>query len=266
MDIKQYIASGVLELYLLGRLSPEEAREVEANALQYPEIRAEMDEIELALESYALANSAPLPAGMLDKLLDEIDRPPPADTPPPKPPVERGGGSSLGSIGPWLLAGVMAVGGFYLYNQGQNQADQYRSLQQQFIELEEDCGEQQTELAEARDQIIALSDPATRQVLLNGTDNAPDSKAFVYYNPEDRKTLFAAANLPEPPAGKQYQLWAIDADGPKDMGVLALDLSAEAFLEVPHFDDVAAFAITLEDEGGKPTPDLTQLQVIGNVG
>ncbi|MTB52162.1 anti-sigma factor [Lewinella sp. W8] len=265
MDIKQYIASGVLELYLLGRLSPEEAREVEANALQYPEIRAEMDEIELALEAYAQANSSPLPEGMLDSLMDKIGNPPSA-TPPPSPPVGSAGGFGLGRIGPWLLTAILAIGAFYLFNRGQDQMNQYRQLQQQFIELEEDCGEQQTRLAAARDQIVALSDPATRQVLLDGTDNAPDSRAFVYYNPEDRKTLFAAANLPEPPAGKQYQLWAIDADGPKDMGVLALDLTAGAFLEVPHFDDVAAFAITLEDEGGKPTPDLSQLQVIGNVG
>jgi hypothetical protein len=263
LDIKQYIASGVLELYLLDRLSPDEAREVEANALRYPEIRAEMDEIELALEAYAQANAAPLPEGMLGKLLGEIEQPS-TEVSPPK--SSGGGGATLGTIGPWLLTAVLAVGALYLYNQGQNQTDRYRQLQQQYIELEQDCGEQQEELRASRDQIIALSDPATRQVLLDGTDNAPDSKAFVYYNPEARKTLFAAAKLPEPPAGKQYQLWAIDADGPKDMGVLALDLTADSFLDVPHFDDVAAFAITLEDEGGKPTPDLTQLQVIGNVG
>ena len=55
MDIKQYITSGILEIYVLERLEPAQMREVEAFALQYPEIRAEIDNIEQVLEDFAIA-------------------------------------------------------------------------------------------------------------------------------------------------------------------------------------------------------------------
>jgi hypothetical protein len=56
MDISNYIASGVLELYVNGLLSEPEKREVEALAAQYPEIKQEIFHIEEALEAYAMAH------------------------------------------------------------------------------------------------------------------------------------------------------------------------------------------------------------------
>ena len=38
MDVKEYIASGKLELYVAGALSTEENLEVQHYAIQYPEI------------------------------------------------------------------------------------------------------------------------------------------------------------------------------------------------------------------------------------
>lgn len=49
----EYIASGILELYMLGATSAEENREVEELAAAYPEIRNELDAISIALEEYA---------------------------------------------------------------------------------------------------------------------------------------------------------------------------------------------------------------------
>ena len=45
MNIKEYIASGILEAYLLGGLTAAEAGEVEAYVKQYPEIRAELKKL-----------------------------------------------------------------------------------------------------------------------------------------------------------------------------------------------------------------------------
>lgn len=56
MNIKEYIASGVLEIYVLGLATKEESMEVERLAAQYSEVRAELNEIALALELYAGQN------------------------------------------------------------------------------------------------------------------------------------------------------------------------------------------------------------------
>jgi len=56
MDTKAYISSGVVEQYCSGMLSNEERMAVENCAAEYPEIKNEIDRINEAIESYALAN------------------------------------------------------------------------------------------------------------------------------------------------------------------------------------------------------------------
>lgn len=61
MDIQAYKESGVLELYALGLLKGVEEAEVENIIASYPELREEINNIQLALEKYA-ASTAILPS------------------------------------------------------------------------------------------------------------------------------------------------------------------------------------------------------------
>ena len=54
---KAYIESGILELYVLGQLSAPEMLEVERMAASAPEIKRELEAIEIALEAYAIENA-----------------------------------------------------------------------------------------------------------------------------------------------------------------------------------------------------------------
>ena len=45
MSIDEYIGSGIIETYCLGFTSPEENRQVEAWAAQYPEVQAEIEKV-----------------------------------------------------------------------------------------------------------------------------------------------------------------------------------------------------------------------------
>ena len=56
-DLKAYIETGVLELYVLGNLTESEKLSVEAMLVKYPELNNEVSEIEAALESYATAQA-----------------------------------------------------------------------------------------------------------------------------------------------------------------------------------------------------------------
>jgi mannose-6-phosphate isomerase-like protein (cupin superfamily) len=57
MDIKEYISSGVLELYVLGSLSKEESMQIEELAATHVEVRQEIEEISQAIENYAMENA-----------------------------------------------------------------------------------------------------------------------------------------------------------------------------------------------------------------
>jgi mannose-6-phosphate isomerase-like protein (cupin superfamily) len=57
MDIKAFIASGVLEMYVLGQASASECAVVEQLSLEHPEVKAELNAIEMALEQYDLQHA-----------------------------------------------------------------------------------------------------------------------------------------------------------------------------------------------------------------
>ena len=53
MNIKEYISSGILELYVLGMLSEEESREVTRLVNKHPALQTEVDKIQQSLQAYA---------------------------------------------------------------------------------------------------------------------------------------------------------------------------------------------------------------------
>ena len=56
-DIRAYIETGILELYVLGDVTPNEKLQVEEMAQKHPAVKAELDEIERSLELYAQENA-----------------------------------------------------------------------------------------------------------------------------------------------------------------------------------------------------------------
>lgn len=70
-ELNKYIASGIIEAYCLGNLSPAESAEVTAMAARHPEVQAEIDRNLAALEQYA---QEPKPrAGLKKQVLHFLD-------------------------------------------------------------------------------------------------------------------------------------------------------------------------------------------------
>lgn len=70
-ELNTYIASGIIEAYCLGNLSPAQAAEVTAMAAAYPEVQAEIDRTLAVLEQYP---QGPQPRPELKKrVLDFLD-------------------------------------------------------------------------------------------------------------------------------------------------------------------------------------------------
>ena len=73
MDIKEYISSGVIELYVLGLCSPQEEKEFETLRLQYPELNTAILEYESALENQHQKEAILPPASVDEKVLKALD-------------------------------------------------------------------------------------------------------------------------------------------------------------------------------------------------
>jgi len=56
MNVKAFIASGIIEKYCMGNCSMQEREQVHAMAASHPEIRVEIDQLSQSFEQYALAN------------------------------------------------------------------------------------------------------------------------------------------------------------------------------------------------------------------
>ncbi len=261
MDIQAYIASGKLENYLLGLLTPEEEREVERVAEEYPAIRAELNALEEALETYAQANAMAMPEGLTERILSNLESQ-------DKMLSKTAPGSAKSS--PWaslllMFALLTATGiAFYLLRERNQLRKEKAFLESAYQELESACADTSDKLSRMEQQLKVLRNPENRSIILEGTAKAPNSEVVVFYNTEQQRSFLDVRQLAAPPTGKQYQLWAIVDGQAVDMGVFDLQIDGDStFLEVPYIPEAQAFAITLEDPGGKPSPTLSEMVVQG---
>ena len=72
MDLKKYIVSGILELYVAGALSDKENQRVYDAMRKYPEVREEIEKIEAAILKLTAATSPGLREGLFNKIKKEI--------------------------------------------------------------------------------------------------------------------------------------------------------------------------------------------------
>ena len=72
MDLTKYISSGILESYALGATTAQETADVEAMVAQYPELAAELSQIQEAMEEYVLLHAQTPPADLKQKTQEAI--------------------------------------------------------------------------------------------------------------------------------------------------------------------------------------------------
>jgi len=255
VDIQAYIKSGVLELYVIGQLSPREMREVEEMAAKHSEVKKELVAIEQTLEAYSLKNQAAPAPGTFEKITAEIQ-----SKPSKLAPVSKGLPVWLGAL-LGLLTLLLAIVLFIIWNNNQQLEIEKAAMTLALAECETAAQGLQEEAARPM-ALLRLN--GTQTILLEGTEVAPASQAAVYFNPLSQKSYLDPFQLPTPDADKQYQLWALIDGVPTDMGVFDPVADGESFIEVPYIANADAFAITLEPTGGSLNPTLTALQVIGN--
>jgi anti-sigma-K factor RskA len=112
------------------------------------------------------------------------------------------------------------------------------------------------QMAEQRQILALLHDPATRVVALAGLAPSPRAQARMIWH-DQAGGMLLAAGLPPVPADKTYELWAIAAGKPIPAGLFTVDPEGKGKLQVmplPGTPKVDVFAVTLEPAGGVPAP------------
>lgn len=267
MDVKEYIASGILESYSIGAVSPQEKQEVECMSHIYPEIRIELDKIMLSIEQLAEVQKIIPSPEVKNKLFNELkNQPSTAKIVSIKQKNNYASFNRLLAAACVVLAISMVT--FYFY-----QASIEVDLNKQ-LEFSKDQNLQNKQVIESyRQQNIAMideltmfRDPNFKTVFLKGTNNKPESSlAIVCCNGVSKQTVIAIKDLPEPDSDKEYQLWAIVDGKPISLGMIPVDSISKGFFPVKNVENPQAFAITLEKKGGVAKPTMEEMYVMGEI-
>jgi anti-sigma-K factor RskA len=270
-DIKAYIESGILELYVLGDVTPEEKLQVEAMAAKHPSIKAELNEIERSLELYAAENAIEPSENLRDRVLNSLvnnlgdDRN-----------FKSRDESHVDNIVP--IAKTKSTSNFYKYAFAACIAllivsvisliSVYSRLQQSnsllaSLQIQNQHFTNRVNLMDH--ELSILRDPSFKMLKLQGTPKSPSSALMVAWSPAKKQVMIdmANANMPANDKDHQYQLWALVGGKPVDLGVFDADSTSKDMKEMKSIASADAFAVTLEPRGGSPSPTMDQMVVIG---
>lgn len=278
MDIQVYIQSGVIESYVLGLASEEEAAELHRLAAMHPEVRLALQDAEIAFEKNALENGTAPDAGLKDTLLAALQKDfvpetsqlyatnIAAATTSELPPItlyrktERWRYIAAAAV---ILFIVSAALNFYYYNHYQQANEKYQALLTEKTSIQASMDVYKARLQEATASMQVIQNPVMAIVKMAGVPGKENNLATIYWNTQTKDVYVLSNQLPQAPAGKQYQLWAIVDGKPVDAGVLGT--CGEGICRMKNIPAAQAFAITLEKQGGNPTPTLTEMYVMGKV-
>ncbi|MEO8570026.1 MAG: anti-sigma factor [Ginsengibacter sp.] len=267
MNSNDIISSGFLELYAMGLSSPEETVQVESWIAEYPEVKKELQEVEMSLESYALAHAIE-PSGLVkEKIFSQIN----ADGKKANLSFIKTGAARaepviyrIPSYFKLIAAAMLvlligsAILNYSYYNKYQSTNSDLQIAQQKIAQQDS------VNLAMNKDMDV-ITDKNSVPVVLNGTPHAPEALAKIFWMKNTGEVYIDPSNLPAIPAGKQYQLWAIVDGKPVSGGMISTEKGIYHIQKMKSFGKAEAFAITLEKAGGSPTPTMDEMYVISKI-
>lgn len=279
MDIQQYISSGIIETYVLGMASAEEVRELELLSAQHVEIKIAILSAQADMEQYAGMHAVEPPAGMKEQIWKAIQNDEEQDKHVLQASVvkegmvsnvidfnekRRGGSAVLRTLMAVAIVMIiiLSIGlNFYFWGENQNTQHELASMinkQQQMIASNKFYEEK---LQQANNMLL---NPAMKSIVLAGVGRHTGTTAKLFWDADSKNVYLSLKNMPPPPSGKQYQLWAIVDGQPVDAGVYSSDAKEDVqkMKTIPYAE---MFAITIENDGGSATPTMDQMVVAGKV-
>lgn len=262
IDTKEYIESGILELYVAGTLNREDSYEVYSYIQQYPEIKEYVKSIEQTVIKIAeISTPKNLKSDPFSKLINRIDK-------------------KQGKVVPirwysymgWAACVILSIGVFSLYHSKQQiknslieQVASNQIIKSEKEKAQKDLITTKLELNNKEEVIAFMANKETIKVDLAGQTVSPQSYAAVYWDKNKQEMYLDLDGLPPAPEGKVYQLWSLTLNPltPTSLGTLDAYNKGERFIKVTNNNTSQAFGITLEPEGGSLAPTLEQLYTLG---
>lgn len=271
MNTKEYISSGIIESYILGHASPEEAGILECVIKNNAEVKEAFEEVQKTMEKLATAQAVTPPSDLKAKIWNKIQKEQSSEEGIPVNSIEEApvakpldANVEIKRNNNWKTLGIAAsvlfllsIAGnlFWLNKQSENQKEIAR--------MNSEKQSQNVAMQKMNQKMAMFSNPDMQMVMLRGVEKHQDAKAMVFWDKKTKEVYLNADNLPKAPEGMQYQLWAIADGKPVNAGMYSED--KDSLIALANISKAQAFAITLEKEGGSSVPTMENMFVMGEI-
>ena len=261
----------------MGIASGEEVRELELLSARHPEIAAAIEEQQRLMEDFASSYHLPPPEGLKETIWDKLEQghtgkpaafPTAAErertgtTLPPQEIKTRRLYTPLAAAVALLV--ISLVFNLIYWQRTQSSKRELAAIKSEQEKILASNRQMQQRIDETHKHMAMMMDPAMKPVHLAGVGNHTANNAMLMWDTRTKDVYLSLKDLPKPPSGMQYQLWAIVDGKPVDAGVYDMD-SGDMMQKMKVIASAQMFAITLEKAGGSPTPTLTEMYVAGKV-
>ncbi|MFC3415858.1 anti-sigma factor [Algoriphagus hitonicola] len=274
MNIQEYIASGKLELFLLGELTEREREEVLDLAKEYPEIQHELDALEEAMFAFdqmtGAVPSAKLKSDIFASLEDELQSPKPkeklSDLPKLEGKVIQSSFWKNFAVAASLAAVLASVAAIYYAGKFYDTDQRFTALLEEQQVMADNLNQvtQEYEQTDSRLDRFVAGDFKRVEMLGESLEMQKDAKVDVFWDQGKEEVFIAVNRLNSLSAEFDYQLWAIGPDGPIGIGIVD-PTKPFSLQQMNAVAEAGVFAITIEPKGGSESPTLDKLVVLGEV-
>lgn len=252
MNIKEYIASGIIEAYVMGLCSKEEELELESRRSVHPELNDAIILYETELEKKMLQNQTLPSSSVDDRILKTIDK-----FSIPALPVQK---QSSTTALRWMRIAVAASIVLFVVSAGLNLTLYYKTsrLKKQVSELSS------TNTLPAADYEI-MTNPTITPVAMYGVGIHSICRCTMYWDKKTGKAYIMIHHLIRTTESQNYQLWAMVDGKPVSVGIVNDEIRGR-FITMENVPaNATAFSVTLEKAGGNLTPTMSQEYLHGSI-
>ena len=253
MNIRDYIASGIIEKYVLGLCTTEEAKELEQLRSQYPELKEAILQYEIELEEKMMKDSI-LPSAETDeKILRSLE----ALQTPVIPIVQKNNLITINWYKTLAAASVLllVVCTYFIYS---------LNTEKNKLEQELEASKNDYESLPPEDYKI-MKDPSITPIAMYGVGIHSICRCTMFWDKKTGKMYIMIHHLVESTDAKDYQLWAMVDGKPVSVGIINDEIRGR-FIELQNVPGGAnAFTVTLETAGGSTVPTEENTFLYGKI-
>ena len=257
MNLNEIKESGLLELYILGQLDEKDIQLVQNAIQEFPSLKEDLYEIEIALQLYANAHAVPAPSNVLENVLKEIKNNGRARNDNKTPSQVEKNPSVWERFQP--LASLLGLIGLLIalyFN-----SNKLEEQKQNYEQVIKECNNEKTEQTKRLSILEGINASGNQIIFAEATEKYPSTKLYFNHNPETQKNYIQVQQLPALADDQSYQLWSLKGDNtPVPLDVFQNETGN--IFEVRHVLDTDAYAITIEPKGGQDSPTLENLVAI----